>query len=166
MQTTRLALGRQLEPLQSWWATLALRERRLVALAAAVLLVYALWGLALQPAWRTTRELPRKLDQLDAELQAMRTLAAEARELRNTPPLAPGQEAAALKAATERLGGKGRLLQQGPRTVLAVEGVSGEELRAWLAEARSGARARPVAAQLKRVPQGYSGTITVTGSAP
>ena len=35
-------------------------------------------------------------------------------------------------------------------------------LRAWLTEVRSGARGRPVEAQLARGAKGYSGTITVT----
>lgn len=168
MDTQRLTLGRQLAPLRDFWAALALRERRLLAAAALVLLLYALWALALQPALRTTRELPSRLDRLDAELQVMRSLAAEARELRGTAPLAPGAAAAALKTATERLGERGRLVQQGERAVLTVDGASGEQLRSWLAEARSGARARPVEARLKRGAQGYTGTIVVAigGAAP
>jgi general secretion pathway protein M len=46
--------------------------------------------------------------------------------------------------------------------VLTLNGVSGEQLRSWLAEARSGARARPVEAQLSRGPQGYTGTLVVS----
>ena len=46
--------------------------------------------------------------------------------------------------------------------VVVLTGVSGEKLRSWLGEARSGARARPVDAQLTRGPQGYAGTILVS----
>ena len=42
-----------------------------------------------------------------------------------------------------------------------LQGVSTSQLRDWLAEARSGARARPVEARLARAAEGYSGTIVV-----
>ena len=55
----------------------------------------------------------------------------------------------ALRSATERLGAeKARLSLQGDRATLTLTGVTGEQLSSWLGEARSGARARPVEAQL------------------
>ena len=89
-------------------------------------------------------------------------LAAEARELRASPVVAPAQSTAALQAATERLGEQARLTVQGDRAVLILTGIDSESLRSWLAEARSGARARPIEAQLARGPNGFTGTITVT----
>ena len=50
---------------------------------------------------------------------------------------------------------------QGERAVLTLQGASTSQLRDWLAEARSGARARPVEARLTRAAQGYSGTVVV-----
>jgi general secretion pathway protein M len=91
----------------------------------------------------------------------MERLAAEARELRATPPVGATQSQAALKAATERLGDKARISVQGERAVLTLNGAGTEQLRSWLAEARLGARARPVEANLARGAAGYSGTIVV-----
>jgi general secretion pathway protein M len=91
----------------------------------------------------------------------MQGLADEARQLRTTPPVNPELAAAALKAATERLGEKARLSLQGDRAILTLTGVGTGELRDWLAEARSGARARPLEAKLARAAQGYSGTLVV-----
>ena len=72
-----------------------------------------------------------------------------------------------MKAASERLGPGARLSVQGDRATLALDGVSGAALRAWLVEVRSGARARPVEAQLSRSAKGYSGTLTRSlGGAP
>jgi general secretion pathway protein M len=87
--------------------------------------------------------------------------------LRSATRVAPTQAAAALKAATDRLGTNARLAMQGDRATLTlVDGVSPDALQAWLGEVRSGARARPVDAQLQRGPNGYSGTLGVTlGSA-
>jgi general secretion pathway protein M len=149
------------------WASLPLRERRLVLMAATVVGVALLWTVGIQPAWRTLREAPARIDALDASLRDMQRMAAEAGELRAAPPVGAEQSAAALKAASARLGDKARLVLQGERAVLTLNGVSAEQLRGWMAEARAGARARPVEATLTRGPQGFSGTFVVAvGGAP
>lgn len=150
-----------LASLRSTWSKLAARERRLLGAAAALLAAAALWWLAIQPAWQTLRTAPARLDALDVQTQAMRQQAAEARELRQSPPPAPAQAAAALKAASDRLGAAARLTLQGERAVLMVEGVGTDALRDWLTEVRSGARARPIEAQLARTEAGFTGSITV-----
>ena len=152
---------RALMPLATWWLGLAARERRLLSLAGAVLGLYLLWALALAPAWRTLARAPAELDALDAQLQTMHRLAAEVATLRATPPVNAEAAEQALKAATERLGDKGRLALQGDRAVLTLSGASPEMLRDWLSEARSGARARPVQAGLARGDSGFTGTLTV-----
>ncbi len=160
-------LSTALAPLRVWWRALSARDRRLLRVAIAVLLVGALWLLALQPALQTLRSAPAALDAAETQLQTMQRLAAEAGELRATPPVNPEQAAAALQAATARLGELGRLSLQGDRAVLTLNGVSTSALRDWLAEARSGARARPVEASLMRGAQGYSGTLVLAiGGAP
>lgn len=149
------------------WRALAPRERRWLMAALLVVGVFVGWLVLVQPAWRTARDAPAQLDQLDAQLQQMRRMAGESRELRATAPVAPAQAAAALKAATERFGDKARISLQGERATLTLNGASAESLRAWLGEARSAARARPLEAQLTRATQGYSGTLVVTvGGAP
>jgi general secretion pathway protein M len=162
------AVSTALAPLRAWWRTLPARERRLLKVAAAVLLVGALWLLAVRPALQTLRSAPAALDAAEAQLQAMQRLAAEAGELRAAPPVNPEQATAALQAATARLGEQGRLSLQGDRAVLTLNGVSTGGLRDWLAEARSGARARPVEASLMRGAQGYRGTLVLAigGGAP
>jgi general secretion pathway protein M len=166
MNRARLALPPQLSAWQgallARWQAFAPRERRLVAVGGGVLMLFLAWLLFVQPALRTVREAPARIDQLDAQLQHMQRLAAEGRELRNTAPMPAAQAAIVLKASTERLGERARLSVQGDRAVLTLNGVSGEQLRSWLAEARSGARARPVEAQLSRGPQGYTGTLVVS----
>ena len=150
-----------LAPVKAWWASLALRERRLLALAGAVVVAGLVIATLVQPAWRQVRDAPVELDALDADLQSMRRLATETRELRQLPPVDPAQSGAALKAASERLGDKARLSLQGERAVLTLTGVGTEALRNWLAEVRSGARARPIEANLSRGAGGYSGSIVV-----
>ena len=92
----------------------------------------------------------------------MRALASETQQLRSAPALGSDQSSAALRAASERLGPKARLSLQGDRAVLTLNGVSSAQLREWLDEARAGARARPVEAQLSRGAQGFTGSIVLS----
>ena len=150
-----------LAPLRARWQGLARREQTLLAVVAAIVALALLWLVAVQPAWRTLARAPAEIDTLDAQLQTMQRQAAEAQELRAAPPVTPDQAAAALKAATARLGDKAKLALQGERAVLTLSGVGSGALRDWLAEARAGARARPLEANLARATQGYSGTLVV-----
>ncbi len=149
-----------------FWRTRQPRERLLLAAAVAAMALFVVWSVLVQPAWSSVRAAPLQLDRLDRQLQQMQAEAGEVTALRAVPPVTSAQAATALKAATERLGDKGRLSMQGERATLTLSGVSPEALRAWLVEARSGARARPIEAQLQRAAHGYSGSIVVSlGSA-
>ena len=160
-------LAAALAPLRQWWRALPGRERRLLLVAGGVLGLALLWWLALAPALGTLRSAPAEIETAEAQLRAMQRLAAEVSELRSTPPVNSEQAAAALRAATERLGEQAKLSLQGDRAVLTLNGVGTSQLRDWLAEARSGARARPVEASLLRSGNGFSGTLVVAiGGAP
>jgi general secretion pathway protein M len=144
-----------------WQATPPATQRAL-ALGGTALGLLLVWLVAVQPAWRNVRELPAQIDAIDAQLQGMRALAAETTRLRGVAPVPQAQAVAALQAATERLGAKGRLSIQGDRAILTLIGADTEALRSWLELARSAARARPVEAQLSRGPAGYTGTLVLT----
>ena len=146
----------------AWWQGRAPRERQALVSVVVVVVLFAVWSLFIAPALRTLREAPAQLDRLDAQLQQMQRAATESVVLRSVAPVSNAQAALALKAASDRLGDRARLTVQGDRASIALTGVDTESLRAWLQEARSGARARPVEAQLQRGPQGYSGTLNVT----
>lgn len=151
----------RLSALRERWAAMAPRERRGIVLAASVLGLYVAWAVALQPALRTLRTAPAQIAALDAELQTMQRLAAEAGSLRSLPQVPAGQAGAALQAATARLGGAGKLVLQGDRAVLTLTDCAPEALSAWLAEVRTGARAGALEAQLTRGEVGLSGTVVV-----
>jgi len=147
---------------KTWWRSRSKRERQAVALIVTIVVLFIVWTVLVQPAWRVARSAPAELDALDAQLQQMQRIANESRGLRNTSPVGAAQAGIALKAASDRLGEKARLNLQGDRAILTLTGVTPEALRAWLSEARAGARARPVEAQLQRGPSGYTGTVTVS----
>lgn len=145
------------------WQAMAPNERLGATLAAVLVGVLLVWMVAVQPALRTLREAPKKMDALDAQWQLMQRLAAESRELRTSSPVTASQAAQALQSATDRLDNRARLTLQGDRATLTITaGIRGEALRGWLAEARSGARARPLEIRLTRSPEGYTGMIIVT----
>ena len=165
--TGRAAFKQRLAPLKAWWAGLDRREQRLALLAFVVVAAFLLWMLAIRPALTTLRQASSQLDTLDAQLQSMQRLAAETRQLRAEPSISAEQSSAALQAATARLGDRARLTIQADRAVLSLNGVGGDSLRNWLSEVRSGARARPLEANLTRAGAGYSGTLVLgLGAAP
>ncbi|HYR26158.1 MAG TPA: type II secretion system protein GspM [Aquabacterium sp.] len=163
-----------LQTLQQAWQTrlagLAPRERRLVTAAIWLAALALLVMVAIRPAWRTLRETPPQLRELEGQLDQMRRLAEETRVLRQRPPVPPVQAEAALKAATDRLGAGARLTVQGDRATLVLNGVAGEALASWLDEVRAGARARPLEANLQQSAVGvYNGSVTLAlgpGSTP
>lgn len=146
----------------AWWHSRVSRERQMLVLVAVVVGLFAAWTLLVQPAWRTLRDAPAQIDLLDHQLQQMQGVALESQDLRAIPPVSSGQAGQALTSASDRLGERAKLTLQGDRATLKLTNVSPDALRAWLSEARSGARARPVEAQLQRTPGGYSGTLVVT----
>lgn len=160
--TASPALASLRQQAQTWWRGRARRERQAVVLVVAVIVLFLIWTIFVQPAWKTVRAAPAQLDALEAQLQQMQRVAAESRTLRNAAPVGLVQAGIALKAATDRLGDKARLNLLGERAVLTLTGVSPEALRGWLSEARAGARARPTEAQLQRGTNGYTGTVTVS----
>ena len=144
-----------------FWQARAPRERQLIVAMAVAVGILLVWLIAVQPALRTLRETPVELDRLDAQWQQMQLAALESTTLRSASPVPPQQAAEALRAATERLGGKGKIALQGDRATLTFSAVPFEALRNWIGEARSAARARPVEATLSRGPNGYSGSIVL-----
>ena len=144
-----------------FWQARAPRERQLIAAMAVALALLVVWLIAIQPALRTLRQAPVELGRLDQQWQQTQLAAFESESLRNATPVPPAQAAEALRAATERLGSQAKLVVQGDRATLTFTGIAFEDIRAWLGEARSGARARPVEAQLLKAASGYSGSISV-----
>lgn len=143
------------------WARLGHRERRLVTVGAIVLGTLLLWALAIRPAWNAMREAHTRLPALDTQLQDMQRLAVESKELRGAPKIQPSQATAALKTATDTLGPVGKLSLAGDRATLTLSNANGDQLKRWLVDARTTARARTVEAKLSRSAAGYSGTVVV-----
>lgn len=139
------------QALQDRWQTLAARERALVRAAAAVLALALLWWLALAPALDTLRRAPARHAQLDAQLQRMRALQAEAQQLQTQARSEPGDAAAALRRSlAQTLGGSAQLTLLGERATVTLQGAPAQALAQWLLQARSNAHAVPIEVRLAR----------------
>ena len=145
-----------------FWQSRAPRERQLIVVMAMAVGALLVWLTLLQPALRALREAPIDLDRLDQQMQQMQLAAGEMQTLRAASPVPAEQAATALRAATAQLGERAKLAIQGDRATLTFTGVPADALRAFLGEARSAARARPMEAQLVKAATGYSGSVTLS----
>lgn len=142
--TTGLALQRR-------WAALASRERHLLQIAAALLVLGALWQWSLAPALHTLRTADAQSRALAAQLEQMQALQAQAQALQQQPPLAYGDALRALSAATvQSLGTTAQLAVSAQRAQVTLSGASPDALALWLEQARLNARAVPLEARLVR----------------
>lgn len=138
--------------LQARFNTLALREQRLVSLVALLVGVALLWWLALAPALATLRAAPAQHAKLDAQIQQMQALRAQAQAMQAQPPMAPDEVRRQLEAtAKQRLPGA-NLLVTGDRATLTLKAASSDALAQFLSQARANARVLPVESRLVKQP--------------
>lgn len=139
------------EALQAHWTALAPREQRMVALAVALVLLALLWWVALAPALRTLATAPAEHARLDAQLQQMRTLQAQATTLQAQPRLQRDEALRALEGSVRQgLGANAQFAGAGDGANVAMRGAPADALAQWLAQARANARAVPREAHLTR----------------
>ena len=136
--------------LQQAWAQRNPREKQLLSFGAAVVMLAALWSLALAPALRTWQEAPAKQARLDAQTQSMRQLQAQARSLQPPNPISHSESAAWLEKNLAELGPNAKVSLQGERATLIVDAAPAEALARWISLARDRALAMPVQAQLQK----------------
>lgn len=144
------------------WSALAARERRLIGWAAAVVVAALVWALGLAPAFTTVRSAPARLAQLDAQLQKMQALAAQARELQSRPVVRREDALRTLESSMQqRLGDQAQMSVAGERVTVTVSGLAPELLAQWLGQARSAARVVVSQARLVRAASGWDGSIVL-----
>lgn len=137
--------------LSAWWGALATRERRMVAAACSVVGLALLWWLAIAPALAVLRSADAQHRVLDAQLQSMRSMAAEAATLRAQPKISFDESLRTLENGVKQtLGATGQLNVSGERATVVLKGTSPEALAQWLAQARTNARAIPQEARLSK----------------
>ncbi|MFC5496230.1 type II secretion system protein GspM [Caenimonas terrae] len=145
------------------WGQLAPREQHLVAAAAGLVAAALLWWLLLAPPLAVMRTAQEQHRSLDAQLQQMQGLQAQAQALQSQPRQTADEAGRLLEATVrERLGTGARMTLAGERVTVALAGVAPEALGQWLAQARTNARVLPTEAHLTRNPAGlWDGTLVL-----
>lgn len=145
-------------PLRAHWQALAPREQNLLRAAAVLVAAALLWWLALAPALSTLRTAPARHASLDAQLQRMLALQAQAQQLKDAPRADPDSAVRALQSSvTEHLGPNARLAVAGERATLTLQGTPANALATWLVQARSNAHSVPQEVHLVRSPAAAPG---------
>ena len=147
------------EAMQARWAEMDTRERRLVTAAVTLVLLALVWWVALAPALNTLSAAREEHKRLDAQLQRMSTLQAQAKVLQAQPRANRDESLRALEtSARQSLGASAQVVNAGDAANVMMRAAPAEALAQWLAQARNNARAVPREAHLTRA--------TATGSAP
>ena len=134
--------------LRQRWLALDARERRGVALAAAIVLIALLWWLAIAPVLQTWRAAPAEHARLDADLARMLTLQSEARQLQSATTLTTAQARQQLESSlTQQLGTTAKLSVLGERVTVTLSNASAASTQRWLGQVRANAHA--IASELR-----------------
>lgn len=157
-----------LSSLQARWHGTSNREQRLLLAALALLLTALLWWVGLAPALTTLRAAATQQRVLDAELQQMRQLQAQAQSLQAQPKIALDEARRRLETALKPMGASAQLTLVGARATLTLKGASADALAQWLTQVRLNARALPAEAHLLRNAAGtWDGTLVLNlGAGP
>lgn len=136
--------------LQVRWHSVSRREQQLVLAALTLLLAALLWWVGLAPALTTLRSADTQHRLLEAQLQQMQRLQAQAKALQAQPRIAFDDVRRLLEASVKPLGAAAQLVVAGERVTLTLRGASADALAQWLTQVRLNARAVPSEARLVR----------------
>jgi len=136
--------------LQDRWHALPGREQNLLLAALALVLVALLWWLALSPALATLKTAEQQRGALDAQLQLMQGLQAQAKTLQAQPRITMDEARRLLEASVKPMGAGAQLAITGERVSVTFKGIAAEALVQWLTQVRQNVRAVPTQARLVR----------------
>lgn len=152
-------------PWQAHWSRLAAREKSGVLLAAGLLSLALLWWVLLGPALHTWRVSKAQHRSLDAQLQKMQNLQAQALSMQSQARLGHDDALRLLEASVkQQLGSGAQLSVSAERVTVTLRGVPGEALAQWLTQSRINAHVLPTEARLTRgttASAGWDGTIVL-----
>ncbi len=151
--------------LQARWRHLAPREKTGLRLATGLVSLAVLWWVLLAPALQIWRNSEAQHRHLDAQLQTMQDLQAQAQTLQSQPRLGFDDARRALDASVkQQLGTAAQFNVSGESAAVTLKEVSPEALAAWLTQARINAHALPSEVRLTRSASanpGWDGTVVL-----
>ena len=148
-----MSLAGAFGPLRARWSRLASRDKHLARLAVLLVLATLLWLFSVAPSLATLRSADAEAKTLNAQLQRMQAMQAQAQALQKLPALGFDDAVRALTAATKQtLGATAQLSVAGDRASVTLKAASADALAEWLTQARLNARSLPLEARLVRAP--------------
>lgn len=148
------------------WQALEPREQTLVLVATGLIAAALLWWLAIAPALSVLKTADAQRAKLDAQLQNMQALQAQAKAVQGQPKMTALDAGRALDASVkQRLGAAAQLSLVGSQATLTLKAVPAAALADWLSQARLTARAVPIQAALRRSiaePSTWDGTLVLS----
>jgi len=144
------------------WQALGSRERQWLLGASVLVLAALVWWLAISPALLTLRSAASQRLLLDAQLQQMQSLQAQAKALQAQPRIALDEARRLLDASVKSFGATAQLQMAGERATVTFKGASADALAQWLLQVRLNVRTVPSEARLSRGASGaWDGTVTL-----
>lgn len=149
--------------LRARWDEISVRERRLVLGAVALMLGALLWWVAVAPALATLRAAEGQHRLLDARLQQMQRLQAQAKALQAQPRMSYDDTRRAIEASVQSMGPVAQLTVAGDRATVTFKAIAPDAMAQWLMQARLNARVVPGEARLVRnATGGWDGTLVLS----
>ena len=148
-------------PLQARWTTLDTREQSLIRGAACLIALALLWWVCIAPALSVLRQSEAQQRLVNAQLQKMQSLQAQALALQSQPKISHDDALRALEASVkQRLGASAQFNIVGDRATVTLRNTPADALAQWLAQARVNAHAIPDEVRLVRAaPPGAAGAV-------
>lgn len=148
------------------WQAFDAREKILVTVAGVVVACALLWWLGIAPALLVLKTAKTQSLSLNAQLQQMQVLEAQAKALQALPKIKSVDAARALETLVrQRLGTAAQLLVTGSQATLTITNASPDALAQFLSQARATANATTSQARLRRNasnPQAWDGTLVLS----
>lgn len=148
-----------LAPLRARWDQSSPREQMALRLALAVLLLAAVWAVALRPAWTALRSAQAQAPQVRAQYIEVLQGQAQAQALRAQATAPSGDPRALVQASIATLGPTARLVTLGGQLECTFQDADAAALAQWLTQIRLQARTRPVQAHISQSAGRWSGRV-------
>jgi general secretion pathway protein M len=145
---------------KAWWEALSSRDKRMIRVAAVLLIFVLLWLLALQPAIRTIRSFESAQRTQETKLQQMLNLQSQAQSMQNLPLVSQAAAVTALEISIEQtFGNRAEIIFNGNNATVNVRAISPEDLAKWLNNIRTNSRTVAIQARLTRTNIGWNGSF-------
>ena len=151
---------------QARWSQASAREQTLLRIALGVLLLAAVWFIALRPAWVGLQAARIQAPLVRAQYEQVLQLQAQAQALRAQAPGAPVDAKAVLQNGLSSLEKNARIVVLDQRATINFKDARPEALARYLEQARLVAHASTLEMHLKQAAGLWSGSLVLQLPAP